>query len=249
MQPAVSAPTLAITESGVRYSPQDTGGAAFFYSAATPAAQQDLNKAARLAMLDPLMRELKQSSPLVASLYFNSWDSLNHIYPWFRTPDQYPHDMVIPYFNFYYLADAAHNPTREVVWTNVYLDPAGQGWMMSAVAPVYRGDFLEGVSGVDITVGGILEQINQLQVPWDGYAMLVSQDLNIMAMPKAGEDDFALNELTTHSYEEAIRREMFKPEDFNLGKHAQTRVLAEAMAREPQGVQSVSLGGRTHMVA
>jgi PAS domain S-box-containing protein len=249
LQPAVSAPTLAITESGVRYSPQDTGGAAFFYSAATPAAQQDLNKAARLATLDPLMRELKQSSPLVASLYFNSWDSLNHIYPWFRTPDQYPHDMVIPDFNFYYLADAAHNPTREVVWTNVYLDPAGQGWMMSAVAPVYRGDFLEGVSGVDITVGGILEQINQLQVPWDGYAMLVSQDLNIMAMPKAGEDDFALNELTTHSYEEAIRREMFKPEDFNLGKHAQTRVLAEAMARQPQGVQSVSLGGRTHMVA
>lgn len=249
LQPAVSAPTLAITDSGVRYSPQDTGGAAFFYSAATPAAQQDLNKAARLATLDPLMRELKQSSPLVASLYFNSWDSLNHIYPWFRTPDQYPHDMVIPDFNFYYLADAAHNPTREVVWTNVYLDPAGQGWMMSAVAPVYRGDFLEGVSGVDITVGGILEQINQLQVPWDGYAMLVSQDLNIMAMPKAGEDDFALNELTTHSYEEAIRREMFKPEDFNLGKHAQTRVLAEAMARQPQGVQSVSLGGRTHMVA
>ena len=127
LQPAVSAPTLAITESGVRYSPQDTGGAAFFYSAATPAAQQDLNKAARLATLDPLMRELKQSSPLVASLYFNSWDSLNHIYPWFRTPDQYPHDMVIPDFNFYYLADAAHNPTREVVWTNVYLDPAGQG--------------------------------------------------------------------------------------------------------------------------
>jgi len=249
LQPAVSAPTLAITDSGVRYSPQDTGGAAFFYSAATPAAQQDLNKAAQLATLDPLMRELKQSSPLVASLYFNSWDSLNHIYPWFRTPDQYPHDMVIPDFNFYYLADAAHNPTREVVWTNVYLDPAGQGWMMSAVAPVYRGDFLEGVSGVDITVGGILEQINQLQVPWDGYAMLVSQDLNIMALPKTGEDDFGLDELTEHSYAEAIRREIFKPEDFNLSKREQTRSLAAAMAQRSQGVQSVMLGGRPHLLA
>ena len=98
--------------------------------------------------------------------------------------------MVIPDYNFYYLADAEHNPSREVVWTDVYLDPAGQGWMMSAIAPVYRDTFLEGVVGIDITVGGILKEIGQLSVPWNGYAMLMSKDLNIMALPKAGEDDF-----------------------------------------------------------
>jgi len=248
-QPANVTQELAVTSSGVRYSAQDNGGAAFFYSAVTPLDRQELDKVARLATLEPLMAELKQSSPLVASLYFNSWDSLNHIYPWFLTPDQYPHDMVIPDYNFYYLADAAHNPQRRVVWTDVYLDPAGQGWMMSAIAPVYRGDFLEGVTGVDITVGGILSQIDQLQVPWDGYAMLVSQNLNIMALPKAGEDDFGLSELTQHSYQEAIRREIFKPEDFNLSKREQTRALATAMAQQPQGVQSVMLGGRAHLLA
>nr|WP_186343837.1 ATP-binding protein [Pseudomonas peli] len=248
-QPAGAPPELAVTPSGVRYSAADNGGAAFFYSAVTPLARQDLGKAAQLVTLEPLMAELKQSSPLVASLYFNSWDSLNHIYPWFLTPDQYPHDMVIPDYNFYYQADAAHNPQRKVVWTDVYLDPAGQGWMMSAIAPVYRGDFLEGVSGVDITVGGILSQIDQLQVPWDGYAMLVSQDLNIMALPKTGEDDFGLDELTEHSYAEAIRREIFKPEDFNLSKREQTRSLAAAMAQRSQGVQSVMLGGRPHLLA
>lgn len=246
---AVQPLALALSSDGVRFNREDQGGSAYFYSNATPVEQQDLRKAAKLASLDPLMKELQTSSPLVASLYFNSWDSLNHIYPWFLTPDQYPHDMVIPDYNFYYLADATHNPERKVVWTDVYLDPAGHGWMMSAIAPVYRGDFLEGVVGVDITVGGILEQIGQLQVPWDGYAMLVSDDLNIMAMPAPAEEDFGLDELTEHSYEEAIRREIFKPEDFSLLNNAQTTQLAGAIKAQPSGVQSVALGGRTHLVA
>lgn len=249
-KPATALPdNLALTADGVRYTPRDEGGAAVFYANVTPPDKQDLGKIARLAPLEPLMKEIKERHPLVAALYFNSWDSLNHIYPWFLTPDQYPHDMDIPDYNFYYLADAEHNPARDVVWTDVYLDPAGQGWMMSAIAPVYRDTFLEGVVGIDITVGGILKEIGQLSVPWNGYAMLVSKDLNIMALPKAGEDDFGLRELTEHSYDEAIRRELFKPEDFNLAKRAETAALAKAVASKASGIERVVLGGKPHLVA
>ena len=136
-----------------------------------------------------------------------------------------------------------------MVWTDVYLDPAGQGWMMSAIAPVYREQFLEGVIGVDITVGGILAQIGQLQVPWDGYAMLVSGSLDIMALPETGAGDFGLYELTSHSYEEAIRQETFKPEDFNLAKRSETQALAAAMAAAPEGVYTLTLNGRPNLVA
>jgi len=240
---------LAQSASGVSFSAQDLGGAASFYSSATPLARQDLHKVARLASLDPLMKELVARSPLIESLYFNSWDSYNHIYPWFLTPEQYPPAMVIPDYNFYYLADAAHNPTRQLVWTNVYLDPAGHGWMMSAIAPVYRGAFLEGVSGVDITVGGILKQIRGLQVPADGYAMLVSNQLNIMAIPEPGEEDFGLHELTTHTYAEAIDNEVFKPSDFVLGQRAETQTLAAAINAQAQGVHTLDLNGRPHLVA
>lgn len=249
-QPAPSpVHNLALSADGVRYSPRDEGGAAVFYPNSTAPAKHDLDKVARLARLDPLMQQIKTHTPLVAALYFNGWDSLNHIYPWFLTPDQYPHDMVIPDYNFYYLADAKHNPQRQVVWTDVYLDPAGQGWMASAIAPVYRGDFLEGVAGIDITVDGILKEIGQLQVPWNGYAMLVSKDLNIMALPKAGEDDFGLDELTQHTYAEAIRRELFKPEDFNLRKRAETQALAERVATEAAGIERLQFGGQAHLVA
>ncbi len=241
--------TLATTPSGVRYSPNDEGGAASFYSNVTPLDQQDLHKVARLARLDPLMREIVQQNPLVASIYFNSWDSYNRIYPWFDTPAQYPHDMVIPDYNFYYLADAKHNPERKVAWTDVYLDPAGQGWMLSAVAPVLRGDFLEGVAGLDITVGKLLEHIQRLEVPWNGYAMIIGKDMNIMALPPAGEDDFGLDELTDHSYDEAISSELFKPEDFNLRKRSDTAGLAQAIERRDSGVLSIPLNGRQHLIA
>lgn len=240
---------LSLDSRGVRYSPQDNGGAASFYSAATPAARQDLEKVGRLQRLDALMKELHAGNPLIASLYFNSWDSYNHIYPWFDTAGQYPPDMDIPSYNFYYLANAWHNPQRAIVWTDVYLDPAGHGWMMSAIAPLYREDFLEGVNGIDITVSGLLQQIASLRLPWNGYAMLVSRDLKIMALPEAGEQDFGLDELTNHSYEEAIRREVFKPEDFRLGSRPQTRELARAIAADEEGVQRLSLGGQQKLVA
>jgi len=239
----------AVTDSGVFYTRSDDGRAASFYANSTPLAQQDHAKAMRLSQLDPLMRSIQQANPLVAALYFNSWDSYNRIYPWFDTPAQYPHDMVIPDYNFYYLADARHNPQRKVAWTDVYLDPAGQGWMLSAVAPVLRGDFLEGVAGLDITVGKLLEHIERLEVTWDGYAMIISKDMNIMALPPAGEDDFGLDELTEHSYDEAISSELFKPEDFNLRKRSDTSGLAQAIENRRSGVLSMPLNGRQHLIA
>ena len=238
-----------LTDSGVFYSHSDDGRAASFYSNSTPPEQQDHAKALRLSQLDPLMRSIKSANPLAAATYFNSWDSYNRIYPFFMTPEQYPHDMVIPDYNFYYLADAKHNPQRKVMWTEVYLDPAGLGWMMSAIAPVYREDFLEGVVGLDVTVGQILGEIAELNVPWQGYAMLVSHDHNIMALPKAGELDFGLRELTQYSYEEAVRREVLKPEDFNLAKREGMEPLLQAMNAGNGNVQEVLLGGRKQLVA
>lgn len=245
----ITPPKLAITPTGVRYTPVDTGGAASFYSNITPIKLQDLDKIARLSTLDTLMEGIQKRHPFITSIYFNSWDGYNHIYPWFYTPDQYPHNIWVPEFNFYYLADAQHNPKRQQVWTDVYLDPAGQGWMMSAIAPVYRDDFLEGVVGLDITVGTLLKQINHLSVPWNGYAVLVSDQLNIMALPELGERDFGLRELTQHSYEDAVRKELLKPEDFNLAKRHTTQALAQAIRQQPKGIINLHLGQQSKLVA
>ncbi|SDR71769.1 Signal transduction histidine kinase [Halopseudomonas xinjiangensis] len=240
---------LARTDTGVLYSESDENRPASFYSSVTPQGRQDVEKILRLAGLDGFMRTIERSNALVAAVYFNSHDSYNRIWPWFYTPSQYPHDMDIPQYNFYYLADAEHNPERRVVWTDSYLDPAGLGWMMSALSPVYDGDFLEGVVGLDITVGNLLNEIAQLQVPWGGYAMLVSEDLNIMALPAQGERDLQLTELTEYSHHEAIRQEIFKPGDFNLVQRLDMRELGYRLEEQDQGVIALSLDGRPKLAA
>ncbi|WNW10249.1 ATP-binding protein [Pseudomonas sp. DTU_2021_1001937_2_SI_NGA_ILE_001] len=240
---------LNLSEDGVRY---DNGGpdrAASFYSSVTPLERQNLAKIGKLKTLDPLLKQLKNDNPLVASIYFNSWDSYNRIYPGFDVLQQYPHDLNIPEFNFYYLADAVHNPERRNRWTDVYLDPAGNGWMMSAIAPVYRGDFLEGVVGIDVTVGGILKQINELKVPWNGYLMLVAPDLTIMALPQAGEHDFHVTELTEHLYQQMVTSETLKPAMFNLRFNGAHDDLANAVETEPRGLLATQFAGRPHLVA
>lgn len=240
---------LATSADGVRYDNGADDQVASFYSSHTPLASQDLGKVTRLATLDPLIKQLKDRNPLIASVYFNSWDSYNRIYPGFDILQQYPHNMNIPEYNFYYLADASNNPQRSSRWTEVYLDPAGNGWMMSAIAPVYSGDFLEGVVGLDITVSGILKQIGELKVPWDGYLMLVAPDLTIMVMPEAGEHDFKLIELTAHAYTQAVSNEMLKPQTFNLRYNDAHDALANAIESQPRGVLTTRFEGRAHLVA
>lgn len=136
-----------------------------------------------------------------------------------------------------------------MVWTDVYLDPAGQGWMMSAIAPIYRDNFLEGVVGLDITVGQMVSEIGNLQVPWHGYAVLVSRDQKVIALPAAGEQDFGLNELTEYSYAEAVRREVLKPDDFDLKDRHDLQPLLQAMTASSSDVKEVLLGGRKQLVA
>lgn len=247
--PVLATETLAVSAQGARFSPVDRGGAASFYSAATPLDRQDLAKVSRLASLDPLLREIKYHNATISSLYFNSWDSYNRIYPWFHTDEQYPSDMHIPDFNFYYLADSIHNPERGTRWTDVYLDPAGHGWMMSAVSPVYSGDFLEGVVGIDVTIGAILPQLEKLKVPWDGYLLLVGRDGTIMAMPEKAEHDFDLRELLQNPSQNKLSSERFKPQNFNMGERNDTRQLANQLSKSDSGNMQLVLKGRDHLIA
>ncbi|MBN2861258.1 MAG: hypothetical protein JXK93_13415 [Sphaerochaetaceae bacterium] len=222
----------------------EKGGAAVFLSNLTEVTESQLSRIAALLSVEDTMKHLLESNPLQVSLYFNSHDSLNVIYPYFDTASQYPPDMDIPAYNFYYEADSGHNPSRQPVWTDVYLDPAGHGWMASSIAPVYTENFLEGVVGIDVTVDTIAKDILQMDIPWNGYGILLSKDGTIMAMPEQGEKDFGLDEMTTHTYSEAIFKDTFKPEQFNINTREDVRPLAESINREESGYFELIFGGR-----
>lgn len=235
---------FAYSKDGAFYSTRDTGGAALFYSGNMLIGEKEREKAYRSAGLDQPYIGIKQAFPLIVQLYYNTFDSMNRIYPYFDVLSQYPAKMDIPSYNFYYEANQKYNPQRKVVWTDVYVDPAGQGWMTSAIAPVYSGDFLEGVVGVDVTVNTIIRDVLDLKLPWDGYGLLVSRTGTIIALPNAGEADWGLREFTDHNYAEVIKKDTFKPADFNLFDRTANPELAKSLRSKSSGVMHANLNGK-----
>lgn len=233
----------ARTSDGGFYTRYSIGTTASYYTGATPVGPEEVRKVWKLAALDPLMADLDHASPLVASVYVNTFDSYNRIYPYFDVLEQYPRKMRISDFNFYYLADDRHNPARKAVWTEAYLDPAGHGWMISSIAPVYRNGKLEAVVGQDLTLANIISHLLNLKMPWNAYAMLVDREGRIIAMPKQGEADLGLRELTSVKYSDSVKADMRKPDAFNLNKLQATKGLAAAMKTSDHGRMRLPING------
>lgn len=226
---------------GVFYTKKDTGGSAVFYSGVVPIGEAEQEKVWRTVRLDPLMKSIKESDSLISQLYLNTWDSYNRIYPYFDVLNIYAPKMDIPTYNFYYEADDVHNPARKPVWTDAYVDPAGDGWMVSSIAPVHGPEKLEAVVGIDVTIKTIVEQVLNIKLPGDGFAILIGRDGTILALPPEGEDDLGVNELIGHSYAEAILQDTFKPAEFNIFRRPDLSAIALEMQSQPSGVQRVEL--------
>jgi signal transduction histidine kinase len=241
--PAAERARYRIVPSGGLYTAFDNGTTASFYGGNKRIGKYELDKVWKLAALDPYMMAEKDSNPLISSIYLYTYDSYNRIFPYVETTKQYSFDMIIPQYNFYYEADEKHNPERTVVWTDAYIDPAGHGWMVSSIAPVWRGNKLEGVVGIDITLETIISSLLNHELPWSGYAMLIDENGVILALPPAGEKDFGLDELTSHDYAETILEDTQKPGKFNINSRKDTRVLAEAMQAHKEGEVELDLGG------
>lgn len=145
--------------------------------------------------LDERFRSIAASNPYAIQLYLNTASQITRGMPfiegeyvWVDGPAQFPRDMDLSSFDFYYLADAAHNPAREPVWTELYWDPAGLGWMVSSIAPVYHDDTLMGVAGIDITLGKMIDDIINVQLEQTGFAFLMSSSGQAIAFPERAAD-------------------------------------------------------------
>ncbi|MBU4011415.1 MAG: response regulator, partial [Proteobacteria bacterium] len=204
---------------GVYYKQENNGGCSLFYSSLWPIGPKEKEKALRSESLDPLFKETYHANKNIVAVYFNSFDSMSRYYPFFEDVfNQLPPKMNIQDYNFYYLADAKHNPKRGPVWTEAYLDPMGKGWMISFIVPIYRADFLEGVAGIDITIKNFIDNLLELQLPWESHAFLVDAKGTIMAMPPDVEKIFGLIELHKYTYKGKVMQDTYKPETFNLLK-------------------------------
>lgn len=240
-------PLLAKAPNGSWYQTNRQDLSSWFAVASAPMGPSDRRRAEATAILDPHYVHAVRDVPNVVAAYFNTADNTNRLYPHIlEVWKQYPADLRMADYNFYYLADAAHNPERKTVWTGAYLDPAGQGWMVSCVAPVYHGDSLTGVVGLDVTIDKIVKNLLAQEMPWKASAFLADDSGMILAMAPPVEKLLGLVELKQHVYNSAVKVEQLKPSEFNLRRNPDTALARKfsMILGAAVPIQQANIGGR-----
>jgi tetratricopeptide (TPR) repeat protein len=90
------------------------------------------------------------------------------------------------------VADPQRNPKRAVVWTQPYYDSVGNGWLVSAIAPVYAKvsgtEKFIGVVGVDVQLSVLESLALGTQVLRTGHGFLVDRSGLAVAHPKLEDE-------------------------------------------------------------
>jgi len=212
-------PSFDVAQNGVFYKTNKVGSS-LYYSSKTNITQEQKDKATFTESMDTNFKSIVDTNPNIVAAYFNSWDDMNRLYPFIdEVYTQYGPHIHMEDYNFYFLADKKHNPKKQPVWTGAYLDPAGNGWMLSCIVPIYNGDFLEGVTGIDITIDSFVKNILNRKLPYNANIFMVDKEGMIIAMNEKIENLLGLKELKEHLYTDAILKTIEKPEEFSILKN------------------------------
>ncbi|MGB3367210.1 MAG: hypothetical protein WBA54_06960 [Acidaminobacteraceae bacterium] len=236
-----------LSENGVFYRKELSEGSAVFVSGYTPI--NDLIKDAVYFTegIDSTFKTIMKKHDEIAQVYYNDENSYNRIYPSFDVLTQYQPKMNIPDFNFYYLADLGHNPEKIPVWVKEpYVDPAGRGWMISTIAPVYSDDYLQGVAGIDLTITEItkkhLQNEDLFMITAEGIVVTISEEIStILSLPI----------LKNHKYIETIKSDSYMVDDFNLmkSKTEEVRNFAQMIINSKENIVLVDIDGTEYRVS
>jgi signal transduction histidine kinase len=104
-------------------------------------------------------------------------------------PDYDPREDV-----FYKPATPKENPEKNIVWSALYNDPAGQGLMITATAPIYTKNGFRGVFGTDVVLNNIIKNITSYSPIEGSYAFLIDKNGQTIAFPEKAYRDI-LNKL------------------------------------------------------
>lgn len=177
--------------------------------------------------LDSAFISVYKKHGIIAQVYSNSSNQVSRVYPSYDAEHLMDPGIDLLSFNFYYEADQSHNPEKSFVWIpEVYVDPAGKGWIMSLICPVYEGEELFAVLGIDVTVDEILHRFLEKQ---DGNFLIVNGKGDIVSSEHMAIEALSFPPLKNHIYRETIRSDNFRVSDFNLfnSKSNQVREMAK----------------------
>lgn len=205
------------TEEGVIYrvsGKQDVSSV--FVSSTTPDRASVFDQVYYTEALDSAFSQVIIDQPLVSQVYLNTKLQMCRIYPQLDVLTVFEEDLDLTKFNFYFMADEVRNPEKKGKWLeDIYIDPAGRGWILSLIHPIYHNQELQGVMGLDVTVNDL---INELLSYKDKKLVLVDDSGNVVAGTSDAIEILKLPPLRNHAYVETINSNNFRREDYNLFK-------------------------------
>ena len=245
-----AASRLQLRPDGVLTASHDDGGPAVWRGNRTPLTPADRQRILRGATLDRQLQRLVEGDLQTVSSFLITADNAIRSWPWFDAGRQYAPDLDLTAFSYYRRVQKEDATATEPSWTEPYLDPAGNGWMVSCSAPVRLGTELCGVVGANVTLKGIIDEVLGRSRPWQGYAMLVAADGCLIAIPPAAEQDFGVRELALHRYVTTVTQQLAKPDELHLERLSPLAELAPSIVRDQAGSGRCTLpNGRRRSVA
>ncbi|REG94643.1 hypothetical protein [Algoriphagus antarcticus] len=178
--------------------------------------------------MDSLFVQTYEKYDMLAQIYYNTVDQVSRVFPAYDAKALMEPNLDLTRFNFFYEGDLVHNPERGPVWiSEVYVDPAGRGWILSLVHPVFEEGELYAVLGIDITVD---ELINRYLAKKKGDFLIVNSKGDIVGGNAAAIEALSFPPLLNHVYRETIHADNFRISDFNLfnSKNSEVRKMAQS---------------------
>jgi len=237
------------SESGIFYNPTPKFNESSIYIS-TRAADRiaAIEQVYATELLDSAFYDVVTNNELVTQAYFNSKTQYSRLYPSYGVLSIIEPDLDITSFNFYYLADGVRNPDKGPKWVEeIYIDPAGRGWVLSVIHPVYYKDELQGVMGIDITVDNLIDQfLNRSSKD----LLLVNADGMIVAGKTRAIESLDMPPLKNHTYSQTINSDNFQEQEFNLfkSKNREVRRMVAKFLLEKDNNFQLNINGSTHMV-
>lgn len=178
--------------------------------------------------MDSLFNRTYEKFDMIAQVYYNTVDQVSRVYPAYDAKTLLDPSIDLTSFNFFYEGDFSHNPEKGLKWIpEVYVDPAGRGWILSLVHPVLENEELYAVLGIDITVDEIIGRYLQKK---KGEFLIVNNKGDIVGGNAAAIEALSFPPLLNHVYRETILSDNFRISEFNLfnSKNSEVRKMAKS---------------------
>lgn len=249
----VERPIFQYAQNGMYYKTNNNGGSSVVVSKNTIIDESLKKELINSEFFDTSFKNLVEHDENIIAVYFNSHKDYNRYYPFLENSyNVYPSDIVMKNYNFYYEADEKHNPNKDVVMTDIYLDPAQKGWMLSAIVPIYNKNKLEGVTGIDITLEKFIDNFLDMNLPYNGKTFVMNSDGKIIAMSKEIEKILDIKELEKYVYkeDEKIEKTINKSEEYNLldYKDKQTADIFKNIVKDENYSNKIVINDKSYLL-